>query len=129
MTTKFTTFFVLNGFLNGEEGVRAERAGDGNGTLHDGWYYIADDDNGENIDGTGPYPTKAAAERAWAKTNRETTIDELTSEVYNGMWVEELLRKAAKAGLSTKDVKEVLDAAVDFIDTHHLDSYPGEYTD
>lgn len=52
-------FFVLNGLLNGEEGVKAVPAGGGDGRLSDGWYYLRPGD----ADGQGPYRSRDEAVR------------------------------------------------------------------
>lgn len=56
---EYQTFFVLNGLLNGEEGVEAATAGFGV-ILADGWYYIFDGMD----DGAGTYKSQQAAEKA-----------------------------------------------------------------
>lgn len=55
------TYFVLNGLLNGEEGVRALTCGFG-AQQPDGWYWLND---GEE-DGHGPFGSRQLAERAAA---------------------------------------------------------------
>ena len=58
-------FFVLNGLVNGEEGVKALPAGGGQEEpLSDGWYFL----HGENPDGLGPHRSRDEAVRKaeWA---------------------------------------------------------------
>lgn len=52
-------YFVLNGLINGEEGVRALTCGIGD-QQPDGWYWIRDGME----DGIGPFDSKEAATRA-----------------------------------------------------------------
>lgn len=57
-TSSLTTYFVLNGLINGEEGVFAVPAGGGDDPPQaDGWYYIVDGMD----DGVGPYVSEVAA--------------------------------------------------------------------
>lgn len=59
-----TFFFVLNGLVNGEEGMLATRAGPPDGPLvPDGWYFHFDDE-WQDPDGTGPYTSRDEAVRA-----------------------------------------------------------------
>lgn len=54
---EYTIFFVLNGLINGEEGVYAQKTGTGE-QLKDGWYYLLGDD----VDGDGPYDHREEAQ-------------------------------------------------------------------
>lgn len=64
-------FFVLNGLVNGEEGVKALPAGGGQEEpLSDGWYFL----RGENPDGQGPYRSRDEAVR---KAERAAEMDRL----------------------------------------------------
>lgn len=51
-----TLYFVLNGFVNGDEGELAQMAGSGD-KCPDGWYWL----DGVSPDGTGPYASRNAA--------------------------------------------------------------------
>lgn len=57
---KFTTFFVLNGLLNGQVMEFALTAGFEK-QMRDGWYFLLDDGN---PDGYGPYLSQQHAEKA-----------------------------------------------------------------
>lgn len=60
----YTIYFVLNGLLNGEEGIYALPAGGGDDLpQEDGWYYLLE---GE-ADGVGPYKSSNDALRAGGK--------------------------------------------------------------
>lgn len=67
-TEKASYCFVLNGWVNGEEGLgRAQVAGPSNGpVLEDGWYWLVDGD----ADGEGPYETREKAEEAYNARER-----------------------------------------------------------
>jgi hypothetical protein len=56
------TFFVLNGLLNGEEGVQACTCGFGH-QLKDGWYFQLEGDD----DGVGPFLSREETQRAGAE--------------------------------------------------------------
>jgi hypothetical protein len=55
---RYSTYFVLNGLINGEEGMMAIPAGGGDDHPQaDGWYFIVDGMD----DGAGPYDNQAIA--------------------------------------------------------------------
>ena len=70
MSNNYHTFFVLNGFTNGEDGERAVLSGGGKEELiADGWYYLFD---GESDPQSGPFLSRKAAKAHadLAKLNR-----------------------------------------------------------
>ena len=56
------TYFVKNGWLNGEVGIFAKTAGFGE-QQPDGWYYLPEGDD----DGVGPFKTQTGAQEAAAE--------------------------------------------------------------
>ena len=55
----YSTYYVKDGLINGEEGVYALTCGFGYQQA-DGWYYLPENDD----DGYGPYETEQAAKDA-----------------------------------------------------------------
>jgi len=120
-----TTYFVLKGLVNGEEGEFAVPSGGSADKVQpDGWYYLLE---GE-ANGRGPFNSRKDAEYAGRRETQQWAIDELAEELYNGDWVEDILRKCAERGLDKDEAFEVIEQAVTFIQTHHIeDAYPDEY--
>ena len=70
-------YFVLNGLLNGEEGVYAIPAGGGEvPPQEDGWYFFVFDGD---TDGEGPFDSRDEAQREMIASDKRIA-DELSRE-------------------------------------------------
>lgn len=104
----YDLYFVLKGYVNGQEGERAIKAGGGDekDLQADGWYFLT----GEDLDGQGPWDHWEEAEM-YAKLGIDAELEsELAEEILN--YVGELVKDK---GFDLAQVTAAFNDAVQYI--------------